>query len=331
MIIGKTNSHSLDLRTNNKPDFRLLDLTITPNPDQIGIEALNGSIQNNGSVPATTGIVPLTVEKVIHFLELSNGIGTLAESVVDLDLNGNGNKTDKFEVRWSSTATRFLDATIDGVHVYSFCEGTPENPWSSLTYFIDGEPKFFQLGNKKHNLYFAREDLAVFGLDTYLLYSPSPAIIVVIGTQLGETSTIEHITTADFKINGKSVEVNCTFNITYIWDTSWVEQLHFIPNQAFEIGAGEEVNISCNFMADQTITIDVYIAVAWSPDGYNRSYWEFSDLEDGIWAHQIVVSQSTTTTSTITTRNEVPGFSLITTLALMLPMVFLVQKRKNKF
>lgn len=95
------------------PDFELVDWelkTIRP-----GLVKLTMTITNVGE-SATTGIVTISWERAMYDLLLENGHGVLRESDVGLDLNGDNDRVDQFEVEWVED-TR--DAYVDGVLVHA--------------------------------------------------------------------------------------------------------------------------------------------------------------------------------------------------------------------
>ncbi|MHA1967595.1 MAG: hypothetical protein ACW964_07320, partial [Candidatus Hodarchaeales archaeon] len=170
-------TYPLEQKVTNGPDFVLVDFELVPDEyyHQTGIYSLVAIIKNNGSGSATSGEVPHAWEKVYYELPLMNGVGTLDESLIKHDLNGDTDKTDIFDVTWFQNESRQWDAVIDGGHAYSFWEGSPESPWKNQTFYVNGKPKLFQLGSVTHSLYFANNTIARFGLiDAQVRIHPSP-------------------------------------------------------------------------------------------------------------------------------------------------------------
>jgi len=164
---GRVNPHPEGLKSINEPDLGFLSHSF--NTSKQGVYELATSIKNTRD-PAIKGEVPISWDKCTYELQLSEGAGTLSESVADFDLNGDGDIADTFAVAWNNTI-RPWDAVIDGVYIYALADHS-ENRGFNRTYYINGEPKIFQLGNKKHTLYFAENDLVF--LDSMLLLSNIP-------------------------------------------------------------------------------------------------------------------------------------------------------------
>jgi hypothetical protein len=324
IAIGGVKSYPQEFSEDEAPDFEQTSFHF--NVIRNGVGKVEATIRNNGSAPATTGAVPSTWEKIYFIMDLSNGEGILNESFVDHDLDGDGDKTDIYEVRWSPTTNRSMDATVDGIHVYSAYEDDGSFSWS-----IDGKSKFFQLGDKLHAMVYAAEDEAEFLLDVVQRYLPSPTIYWHLSTW--DFSTIEHVNVTDFTINGEAVEVNFTQDTKQISDGSGAdERWHVIPNQAFEIGVGETVDLSCIITADRIVTIDLWIIVGWSPDGIIRYVRTF--MWEGITAITIEVNENTTTTTTSatlsTTTSSKIDFTFLPEFALILLIAFSAHREKYK-
>jgi hypothetical protein len=325
IAIGGVKSYPQKLTSDDFPDFEQTSFIF--NVTQNGVGKVEAAIRNNGSAPATTGAVPSTWEKVLLTMTLSSGEGTINESFVDFDIDGDGDKADTFDVRWSPTPNRSMDATVDGDHVYSLYEDD-----GSYNFSVNGISKYFQLGSdKQHAMYYASEDYAEFMFDVVQKYLPNPTIIWKLSTW--DLSTIEHVTVTDFTINGEAVEVNLTHNSKqFLSDLEPVdERWYVIPNQAFEIGVGETVDLSCILTADRTVTIDLGLIITWSLDNINRFWRNF--IWEGLTAYTFEVNEPTTTTSatlSVTTSTNGLGFSFLPEFALILLIAFSVHKKKYK-
>ncbi|MFX0016624.1 MAG: right-handed parallel beta-helix repeat-containing protein [Candidatus Hermodarchaeota archaeon] len=256
--------------TNNY--FNLIKTETLLTPVQEGIYDFTVTIQNM-SVPVSANSVPFSWENVYYELPLENGFGTLDENVVDLDLNGDSDKIDLFDVTWFYNETRSWDAIInDGfqdIHAYSIYEGLPEDPGRYRTYYIDGESKLFQLGTKMHSLYMVNKDLAVFGLeDVIILNHPSPNFVFVTFSPV--------IDVTDFHINNAPIEVNYTRSVT-LPQFGWDLTCYIIPAQT--IGSAEVITFSCMILTQETMINNVGFRMNWSPDGNTRSQWDFFTQE----------------------------------------------------
>ncbi|MHA2245341.1 MAG: hypothetical protein ACXADY_10280 [Candidatus Hodarchaeales archaeon] len=310
----------------NEPDFGLIDSSLTP--VQQGVYEFTATVQNTGD-PATAGNVPISWENIIYDLALDDGNGTLVESDVGSDLNGDGDTLDSYDVTWFQNDTRNWDAIInDGVqdiHAYSFWEGPPENRKELRTYYINEEPKLFKLGSETHSLIFADNDYACFGLgDAHILNHPNTNFEIVFEQEGLDSS----VSATDFEINGSPVEVNYTWEQLYYpyWEEVTLNQkVYLVPNEEFEIDQDEEVIFSCTITTIESVTCDVYLIMNWSPDGNIRSQWILFFQED-------VEFEAITSTTAETEPSDsigTPGFSFMFTLMIVLPVLIYIRKRKN--
>ncbi|MFX0207658.1 MAG: hypothetical protein ACFFDT_16845, partial [Candidatus Hodarchaeota archaeon] len=214
--------------------------------------------------PATTGHVPISWEEYMYTMPLTNGIGTLDENVADYDINGDGDEDDTFTVEWNNTI-RPWDAEIDGTYVYALADHSVDRGFNR-SYYIDGNSKLFQLGNKMHTLYNADNDVVSFGLgDAIILNHPSPNLELVVYSDVSFT---------DVKINGENVEVNHSVTGVEVF-TDGIERnysLCVVPTQA-AIGTDEQIEFSCSIIARETKTCEVALLTNWSPDGIIRYRW----------------------------------------------------------
>lgn len=308
--IGSGKPNVLGSNSINDVNFDLIDYFLE-NSSKQGNYNFNVTVQNTGDA-ATAGVVPISWENIMYSISLSDGTGTLEESAVDLDLNGDGDKTDDFGVTWFHNDTRQWDAVInDGlndIYAYSLNEGSAENPISPRTYFINGKPKTFELGTETHTLYGANNDEAMFGLgDAKIVNHPSPNYEFLIDSK---------ISAADFKINGKTPEVNHTFTgFDWTAETKIEFTAYIISELPFEIGAGEEVTFSCTFVAHENVTSVVYFIINWSYDGNTRRVW-VPVFEE---AYEFVAVAKTGST---------PGFSVITLLLSLISILFIFERKK---
>ncbi|MFX0206224.1 MAG: hypothetical protein ACFFDT_09565 [Candidatus Hodarchaeota archaeon] len=272
--VGNVNPYTGKITTISAVDFNVIDATLTPT-DQ-GIYTFTATIQNTGDALPTNSLVPITWERIYYELPITNGEGTLDESVIDCDLNDDNDKSDSFDFTWNPSSGRQYDALINnGTHdiqAYALCEGPLSNPWSNRTYYINGKPKIFQLGTENHVLYILDNDndYAAFGLcDAVLRKYPSPNF------QFDLSSS--KIVADDFSINGKAVDTKFSFStlVHEEWRTDeWVEARNYlIP--ASDIGLNEIITFSCTLTAYEDVTIEIShaLGINWSPDGNIRYRW----------------------------------------------------------
>ncbi len=309
MSSGVVNSHPNKLQSNNLPDFS--DLADSPSFTEIGngVTQLNVTFKNTGG-PATSGEVPIFWETAYYELELDNGDGALEENEVDFDLNGDGDKTDSFQVTWTHNVSRPWDAMVDSTYVYALCDHIDTSIFNR-TYYIDGKPKTFTLGSVSHFLYIADSDSAQFGLGAQAPRKhPSPNFELVLYSH--------EVQVDNFEINGESVKEDFTKKVVEKGlDYEKNATLHVVPDQAFEIGSNEEVSFSCTISVQENVTCLVAIVINWSPDGNIRYRWVPVYNED--------VSFEIIKTTPIAT----PGFSVQSLLILLVPILIHVYRRKN--
>ncbi|MFX1285698.1 MAG: hypothetical protein ACFFB5_18805 [Promethearchaeota archaeon] len=316
----------VSLEAINRPYFIPVDSDITSlDTDK---KQLTSTIKNIGAPATTVAKVPVIWENLYYEFSLDNGKGTLDESITDYDINGDGDKEDTFDVSHEASANRPLDAIINGVHVHSILD-QPQSPWYNLTFFIDGKSKLFQLGSETHALYMVNNEIAAFGLGTVLRNHPSPSFRLAYEAQ--------NIDASDFKINGETVNVD--YEETFEYDVYYEENRRnftvcIIPDQASKISSNEIITFSCTFTASKTVTTEILLRMDWSPDNnirYRSSvlFWQ-PDVEFEV---QTSSTTSSTSSETSTTTSEsaptIPGFSFLTTLLIVVPVLIYKQKRKK--
>jgi hypothetical protein len=254
----------------NEVDFIYLGYSASNFPN--GTKQFSVRIKNRGSVSAISGLVPISWEDYFYEIPLKDGIGTLDENMLGVDLNGNGDILDEFSVRWFCNSIRQWDAIIqDGlqdIHVYSIFEGSIENPGGIRTYNIDGHSKLFQLGNQTHSLYMANNDRAWFGLTNGVIRShQSPCFELIVDSKIVIT---------EVKINHKPVSLDYTWTFAdNIVSGPWNTTAYIIPVPVPGVLAEETVTLSCTFISNSSISSDIFLYMNWSPDGYIRKIWDF--------------------------------------------------------
>ncbi|MHA2243949.1 MAG: hypothetical protein ACXADY_03190 [Candidatus Hodarchaeales archaeon] len=250
-----------------QPFFEILSSILTDTENYT--KQFSTTIKNHGA-SATKENIFMTWEELNYVLPLTEGQGTLNESVVNLDLNGDGDEVDTFEVTWFKNQTRQIDATIDEVHVYALIE-TLEEEYTTLTYYINDKSKLFKLGNNYHALYECTEDYVDLGLNSKIVPHPTPNFQFMIDSF--NLTAIQYVNVSNFRINGKSTSLNSTVTLRTNYQDAWPYPpfditSYIIPSNI--ITSGEEVTFSCTLSATQNITIDIWFWVNWTPDGNIR-------------------------------------------------------------
>ncbi|MFX0207659.1 MAG: hypothetical protein ACFFDT_16850 [Candidatus Hodarchaeota archaeon] len=311
------------------PDFSHVSSSLSST--ELGIYEFTTTIRNDGA-PATVGTMTLDWGQLAYQMPLVDGAGTLDESIVDLDLNGDGDSTDIFNVVWSPNATRPWDAIIDGVHAHAILEGPSDDMRQLETYYLDnGQPKLFQLGSETHSLQRAENSFAVFMLNCPKLIShPSPNFELYFNTT--------NLSAKNFKINGEPVDEDYTWIGDEYYPAEpwagkkrWSSTIIVVPtNDA--IDAGETVTFSCTITAHETITCDLVLLLNWSPDENTRLRWMPYGEVDVSFEALTTTTTTTPTSATIETEptksNGTPSFSLITLLS-VIPVLVYGRKRKK--
>jgi hypothetical protein len=309
--------------------------------EETGELNLNATIINYG-LPMTAGTVQTSQEDLLYYISIPFGAGTLNESEVGMDLNGDGDQTDTFNVKWAGSSIREYDANIFNgtaeIHVYAIHESFYPSWWIK-NYTVNGQSKVFQLGSENHSLYYADsiDEEASFGLgNVVVLNHPSPCFqINVYSTGV---DSLDNLTVEDFKINGKTAEINYTKKTVekYIGSALSVLKLYFVYSPGLEIATGEQVTFSCTFKATSITTFGMDLLVNWSPDGIQRYTWGYflgSDPDLIInWPPQPPPDDTTATTTTTTASSSLPsapGFTFLAPAALVVLIVLTRRRRKR--
>ena len=290
-----------------QPNFDMIDSSFQQN--ETGVYQFNATVKNIGD-PVTQGTSPWQYEEIYYELPLTNGKGTLDETDLDLDLNGDTDKIDEFEVEWVPTSSSQYDAFIDGVYVYSLGDAALESlNGHPRRYYIDNEPKTFTMGTETHFLYFVSEDRASFGFcDAHILNHPSPYFRLMV---------FANVSAKDFIINGKAVEVAYTWAMED-WSAERGYHQHWIVPIKADIDTGEETTFSCTLIAHEAKTCDMYLLIQWSPYGDTSYRW------GKVWEESFI--EYTTTSAD---ENSIPGFSFLTSLLVILPLIIYKRKRRR--
>ncbi|UCE12935.1 MAG: hypothetical protein JSV04_12175 [Candidatus Heimdallarchaeota archaeon] len=314
------------IHLSDAPAFSVVDYSFSKTP--AGVSRLNATIQNDGE-EASAKIATAFIEKMYFEMELENGAGSLNESYVGLDLNGDEDINDKFPINWRQPAenyTRRWDAVIAGRNVFGLYEGPLDDPGGVKSYYFEGEEKLFRLDNESslyHFLYMASNNFAAFGFDTReVLKVPSPFFVLYF--------SMAEVTADNFRINEETVKANFTTRVQEVWSngTRGNSTLYFVTNE-MGIDAAEEVNFLCEFVSKENTTSTVFLNMEWSPDGNARYRWNFFS-EKLVLKAGTVTSTTTTTTTTTTEEGGAPGFLLIPVLSVMTILLVFKKLRKRK-
>jgi hypothetical protein len=341
----KLHEAAVSIQAMDRPFFWTRDYDYTK--EGTGEIHFNATVINSG-LTATAGTVQTSQEDVIHTIYLEYGAGMLNESEVGeigMDLNGDGDQTDTFNVTSAPSSTREVDVTItDGtteIHAYAICEewyGEPYPHHEVRNYSINGQSKVFQLGSENHllDLAYPLYDFARFGLNAVVLDHPSPNFEFIVSST--GIDSLDNLTVEDFKINGKAAELNYSGSpiySAYDFDPGKYK-LYIVSSPGLEITTGEQVTFSCTINATSNVTFYTDFFVNWSPDGIQRYiYWTVGG-ESGLtitWPYQPPPDTTPTTTPTsdtsTTTTPPVTGFTFLAPAALAVPIVLSRRRRKR--
>jgi len=183
-----------DVPTLNAPIFELLDKKSTQVKG--GVD-MNFTFRNVG-YPATMGTVWIPWEKVNYagWLEGSPPRGNISEVILGLDVNGDGDESDVFNVYYVNDT----QVEVDGVIANAMW--IPEQIFKLNESTLQVQEKTnFTLGTKVHSLYYVGDTYARFALDTFFHDHPSPNIECIIsqtGTSISSASTAEIVS---FRLN----------------------------------------------------------------------------------------------------------------------------------
>ncbi|MFX1546683.1 MAG: hypothetical protein ACFFCU_10825 [Promethearchaeota archaeon] len=303
----------------------------------------NGTFINYG-LPIPAGTVQSSQEDLLYLMDLPLGAGALNESELGMDLNGDGDQTDIFNVKWAGSSTRKYDANIiDGtaeIHVYAILEMDYPS-WWIRNHTVNGQSKVFQLGSENHLLYWADsvEEKAYFGLGNAVVPNhPSPFFHICVFS--AGVDSLDHLTVEDFKINGKIAELNWTGSTIDKWILSAPNTIknYIVYSPGLEITTGEKVTFSYTIKATSNANFGADFYLNWSPDGIQRYTWPYfrgndPDL-DITWPCPSTRDDTSTTTTTTTATTStpppgVPGFTFLAPAVLVVPIVLTSRRRKR--
>jgi len=265
IISMQTISNEYEVRIVGDRDFSISDYSLSlVQPGEYHISAM---IKNDGDSLANSGLIPISWEDIVYELQLYDGVGILDENIIGSDLNGNGNISDSFYVEWYNDDERNWDAIInDGLnetHAYSISEGPVGDPDSIRTYYINGEPKLFELGNHTHSLYIATNDYALFGLNQVILKNhPGPCFELLIDS---------NVTISELDINGESVSIEYSHTLDYnLVSRRKIITAHIIPIPESGLLTGEDIILSGTLNSNSPSTSDIRLLINWSLYGSVR-------------------------------------------------------------
>jgi len=163
------------------------------------------TFQNYG-FNASSGSVWIPWEKLYYGMVLSGSppTGSISESLLTFDVNGDGDTLDVFPVRYVDNKTVEVDGVLANAMV------PPENRivYDSVGHYDIFEMNSFKLGSKNHTVYriyynSERQQAYVgFGLDTLFHYHPSPNILFVIEQVGASIDAIPKAEIVSLKLNG---------------------------------------------------------------------------------------------------------------------------------
>jgi hypothetical protein len=141
----------------------------------------------------------------------------------------------------------------------------------------------------------------------------------------------------DFKINGKTAEINYTKKTVekYMGKAPGVVKPYFVYSPGLEIATGEQVTFSCTIKAASNATFGMDLYLNWSPDGIQRYTWGYflgnTPNLNITWPYQPPPDDTTTTmTTTATSSSSPPGTPGFTFLAPAVLVVLIVLKRRRR-
>lgn len=271
-------SHEYEVRIAGEVDFSISDYSLSlVRPGEYHISA---RIQNDGDSLANSGLIPISWEDILYELQLYDGVGILDETIIGSDLNGNGNLSDSFRVEWCDDDDRNWDVIINNgsheIHVYSISEGPVGDPDRVRTYYINGEPKIFKLGNQTHTLYNANNDYAFFGLNQVILKNhPGPCFEII---------SNPNVTISELEINGESIsiEYNHTLDYNLMWKQK-ASRAYIIPIPESGLLPGEEIILSGTLNSNSPLTSDIRLLLNWSLYGSVRHLLTIFDRYDVVF------------------------------------------------
>lgn len=249
-----------DAPTLDVPIFKLLNKEISQVGEGVVVEF---TFKNIGS-PATTGAVWLPWEKIYFIPSLSGSPpgGSINETILSFDVNGDFDKSDVFRVSYIDDSRAEVNGTIArAMH-------TPEQTFNYADYWLSvGEKTDFTLGSKRHALYFIEESYAVFAIDSFFRDHSSPNIEILLFDEAVSLSDTMKAEVTSFKLNGASLPFEFNW-VMHEFGEQWgiyniyVYPLNFIDtNEVFTISLsvkGESGNYT------------LYTLFNWSPDGLHR-------------------------------------------------------------
>ncbi|MCD6513822.1 MAG: hypothetical protein J7L07_02755 [Candidatus Odinarchaeota archaeon] len=270
-VLASTTLYSaINVSEEQIPKFRLVDYQVEYIDS--GIIKVTFKIENYG-FKATEDNLTITWEQTSYELKLNDGYGFLKESNVGIDLNGDGDRVDIWEVEWVEDT---LDVKVNGSYVHALLE--PQEPSDAeshciVSYYVNNESKMFKLGSKEHFLYHAGPDHASFGLNAYAIKHPSPNIELVIGQRFTPFRMLPTILAFGFKINGQSVTPQFQTS-AFIFDSEgWMFALAYvIPIGAIDGGETIEFSFTIAGKTGEAYSL-AGLLVNWSPGENIRHEW----------------------------------------------------------
>lgn len=234
----------------------------------------------NHNFPAAAGSVWLPEERVVCNVPLVNGssgtpTGNLSEPVLFFDINGDGDMTDTYVVRYVDSST----AEVNGVLVHAQLPPGRRFLFNTLEgygiYYVYDKTSF-QLGSKNHTMHKIafptgqNIGYAEFGLDVSFRDLSGPCLQLTI-EQLSSSSTGSPLgQLAAVKYNGTDLPVGSAFSASspHSGDGQWlVDKIYTFPLGALQPGDVFTLGLSTT---GEPGTYLLLVDLNWSPDSVSR-------------------------------------------------------------
>mgnify|MGYP000026362376 CR=1 FL=1 len=278
------------------PKFKFLDKNITYFECGANVTL---KFRNYGA-SANAGSVWMVWDKLYHNLELAGSppSGNLSESLLTFDINGDGDKSDIFQVVYINNET----AQVDGIVAKAIINTDKRRVYyNGLEAFYDiMEKANFTLGNKTHALYrteyFTQYNFgfAGIGLDSFFRYHPSPNILIAIeqpAMTINNTSTARIV---KVKVNGTLSEPDFNWVSPWVGETAgewqwWIDNIYVYPLGPVESNGTFTVNAVINGEPGSYMLV---ATLNWSPDSESRYRYIIFDAAETFFAISGIVHRN---------------------------------------
>ncbi len=257
--------------TMDYPIFELLSMHSTPLVGGVDMEFTF----NNTGYPATTGTVWVPWEKVAYDtpLEGEPPSGNINETLLELDVNGDGDKLDVFTVRYVNDTQAEVDNEVANAMKI------PEQTfWFTGGRFEVREKNNFTIGTKTHALYAVRNTYASFALDNFFHDHPSPNIEIYISQMVTSPRNASTAEVTSLKLNGNPVPYE--FNWTNHEFSAEAEQWRADNAYVYPLGF---LNSNAVFTVELSVRGEpgsyiLYAILNWAPDTLHRYVYVIDDI-----------------------------------------------------